>query len=113
MNRPGIFVTGIVVAALLFGGSLIGAAFIIRDGLKHAGASLAASINHHSQVLSTSLPAAGGEAGRPIARSIGEMTARLQRPGLTIASPLDLKQPVRIEGPREDGSLPVDAGLGK
>lgn len=91
MNRPTLIPpAALVIAALLFAAGLIGAALIIRDGLKLAAGSLAGSIDKHAQVMSG-----------------------LQRPVIKIESPLDIHQPVRIEGPREDGSLPVNATIGK
>lgn len=114
MNRPTLIPpAAVVVAALLFAAGLIGAALIIRDGLKLASQSLAASIDKHADVMSRSLPDAGEAAGKPISEAVDQMSKRLQRPVLKIESPLDLKQPVRIEGPREDGSLPVNATVGK
>lgn len=84
---------------------------------------LAVAVQDHSE----SVTQAGQQIGPPVQQSIGGLsTAVLQhskavtdagqtiaRPEVRMVDPVEVKEPVTIQGPREDGSLPVDAGLGK
>jgi hypothetical protein len=105
--------THLILAALLFGVSLIATALILHHGLTTAADHLSLSINHHAETMSTALPRAGDAAGVPIAKSVDVMAERLSRPVIKFASPVPIEQPVTIQGPRGDGSLPVNATVGK
>ena len=91
--------------------------------LDHAAARLQAGMRDHAQ----SVERGGAKAGVPVSEAVLAMTeatvkhaASIERAGVTIAqptitmqNPIAVEQPVRIAGPREDGSLPVNAKVGK
>jgi len=111
-----VFAAGVIIASIIL-------VFGIQSALNDAMLHLDASVRTHTK----SVEQAGATAGVPIreavvgltddiskhARSVeraGETISRLQ---LTIKGPVDIAQPVRIEGSRKDGSVLVNARLAK
>ena len=88
----------IVLAAAVFAAGVIIASTIlvfgIQSALNDAMLHLEASVQTHAKSVERA----------------GETISRLQ---LTIKGPVDIAQPIRIEGPGQDGSLPVNAQLAK
>ena len=103
----------------LLGICLIVASLILVFGLRWAMVSAAQTLNtgisHHADAIQ----AAGFNTGSPVAKSLDHLSetvqehARLLRtPVLRIESPIDVRQPVTIQGPREDGALPIRGLIG-
>jgi hypothetical protein len=106
----------LVLAASLFGISLIVTAVILHHGLTSAADRLAGAVDAHA----LSVTSASANIGPPVAKSLTHVCEEINRhadilskPRLTFANPVAVEQPVMIRGPREDGALPVDAGIGK
>jgi hypothetical protein len=106
--------------ATILGVSMFLTALTLVCGLKWAFASaadrVASAINTHAAAVRD----AGYNVGPPISRSIGELNehvdrhaAVLREPRLTFVNPVAVQQPVTIQGPHQDGALPVHALIGK
>ena len=111
-----VFAAGIIIASIIL---VLGIQSALNDAMLH----LDASVRTHAK----SVEQAGAAAGVPIRAAVvgltntvgkhaesveqaGETISRLQ---ITIKGPVDIAQPIRIEGPGQDGSLPVNARLAK
>ena len=111
-----VFAAGIIIASIIL---VLGIQSALNDAMLH----LDASVRTHAK----SVEQAGAAAGVPIRAAVvgltntvgkhaesveqaGETISRLQ---ITIKGPVDIGQPIRIEGPGKDGSLPVNARLAK
>lgn len=106
----------IVLAAAVFAAGIILASIIlvlgIQSALNDAMLHLDASVRTHAK----SVEQAGAAVGVPIraaAESVEQVGKTISRLQITIKGPLDIAQPIRIKGPRQDGSLPVNARLAK
>ena len=88
----------VVVASLIFAASFVLTGVIVHHGLTSAAGILAGSVDSHAIALSTHMD---------------DHAKTLSTPRLTIADPIAVQQPITIQGPRRDGALPVDAGVGK
>ena len=106
----------IVLAAAVFAAGIILASIIlvlgIQSALNDAMLHLDASVRTHAK----SVEQAGAAVGVPIrvaAESVEQIGKTISRLQITIKGPLDIAQPIRIKGPRQDGSLPVNARLAK
>ena len=111
-----VFAAGVVIASIIL---VFGVQSALNDAMLH----LDASVRSHAK----SVEQAGAAAGVPIREAVvgltdavGKHASSVERAGetisrlhLTIKGPVDIAQPVRIEGPREDGSLPVNARIAK
>ena len=115
----------IVLAAAVFAAGINIASIIlvlgVQSALNDAMLRLDASVKTHAK----SVEQAGAAAGVPIGKALVRLTnavgkhagaiehagENISRPQVTIKGPVDIAQPVRIEGPRKDGSLPVNARL--
>ena len=111
-----VFAVGIIIASIIL---VLGVQSALNDAMLH----LDASVRTHAK----SVEQAGTAAGVPIREAVlgltkavgkhaesveqaGETISRLQ---LTIKGPVNIAQPIRIEGSSKDGSLPVNARLAK
>lgn len=111
-----VFAAGVIIASIIL---VLGIQSALNDAMLH----LDASVLTHAK----SVEQAGAAAGVPIREAVvgltntvgkhaesveqaGETISRLQ---LTIRGPVNIAQPIRIEGPRKDGSLPVNARIAK
>lgn len=109
-----VFAAGIIIASIIL---VLGIQSALNDAMLH----LDASVRSHAK----SVEQAGAAAGAPIREAVvgltkavgkhaesveqaGETISRLQ---LTIKEPVDIAQPIRIEGPLQDGSLPVKGSV--
>ena len=100
-----VFAAGIIVASTIL---VLGIQSALNDAMLH----LDASVRTHAK----SVEQAGAAAGVPIraaAESVEQAGKTISRLQITIKGPLNIAQPIRIEGPRQDGSLPVNARLAK
>ena len=111
-----VFAAGIIIASIIL---IFGIKSALNDTLLH----LDTSIRTHAQ----SVEQAGAAAGVPIQKAVVGLTnavakhaGAVERAGKTISrlhvtvnGPLELAQPVRIKGIREDGSVSVNARLAK
>jgi len=106
----------IVLAAAVFAAGIILASIIlvlgIKSALNDAMLHLDASVRTHAKSVEQAGTAAGGSI-RAAAESVEQASKTISRLQITIKGPLDIAQPIRIEGPRQDGSLPVNARLAK
>lgn len=110
-------------AALIFGLLLLASAVTLVVGMRWAFVSGAERLNVGIREHSGAINASGQHIGPPVARALGELCDRvtghataveaLRKPLITIESPVAVRQPVIIQGPRDDGALPVNASLGK
>ena len=105
-----VFASGIIIASIIL-------VFGIQSALNHAMLQIDASVRAHGK----SVEKAGAMAGMPIREAIDSLSARVnqhatavERAGktishlqLTVKNPVDIAQPIRIQGSRQDGSLPV------
>jgi hypothetical protein len=106
----------IVLAAAVFAAGIIIASSIlvlgIQSALNDAMLHLDASVRTHAKSIEKAGAAAGGSI-RAAAESVEQASKTISRLQITIKEPVDIAQPIRIEGPGQDGSLPVDARLAK
>jgi len=117
----------IVLAAAVFAAGMVIASIILVSGiqsaLNDAMPRLDASVRTHAK----SIEQAGAAVGIPILEARDTLNAAvdkhansIEQAGETIShlqvlmkGPMELAQPVRVEGPRKDGALPVTARLAK
>lgn len=105
---------------VLAGGVMVGGFWLALD---NASRRFESAVRDHAK----SVERGGAEAGLPIRNALRDMTVSLDRhagsverageimstPRIEMTGPVAVEQPVRIVGPREDGSLPVNATIGK
>ncbi len=92
-----IFASGIIIASIIL---VFGIQSALNNAVEKAGA--IASIRIREAVVS--LSASVGKHAAAVEHA-GKTISHLQ---LTVKNPVDLAQPIRIEGSRQDGSLPVN-----
>lgn len=111
-----VFAAGIVIASIIFVSG-------VQSALNDAMPRLDASVRTHAK----SVEQAGAAVGVPILKARDSLNAAvdkhansIEQAGETISQlqvlmkgPVELAQPVRVEGPRKDGALPVTARLAK
>ncbi len=106
----------IVLAAAVFAAGIIVASVILVLGIQSAMNEAMLRLDTSVRTHAKSVEQAGAAAGGPIraaAESVEQAGKTISRLQITIKGPLDIAQPIRIEGPRQDGSLPVNARLAK
>jgi hypothetical protein len=106
----------IVLAAAVFAVGIIFASIIlvlgIQSALNDAMLKLDASVRTHAKSVEQAGAAAGGPI-RAAAQSVEQAGKTISRLQITVKGPVDIAQPIQIEGPRQDGSLSVNARLAK
>lgn len=117
----------IVLAATVFAVGIIIASIILISGVKSALNDAMLRLDTSVRTHANSVEQAGAQAGVPVQKAVvglsdavGKHAGAVERAGKTISrlqitvnGPVDVAQPVRIKGLREDGSLPVNVRLAK
>lgn len=104
-----IFASGIIIASIIL---VLGVKSALNDAMLH----LDATVRTHAK----SVEQAGSAVGAPIRSAAVGLTKTIEQADenvyslqMTIKDPLKIAQPIQVKGPRQDGSLPVNARLAK
>ena len=117
----------ILSAAVVFGVSLVLASLIAALGFWFAMDRAAGRFERAVREHAAAVERGGERVGIPLGRAVDGLTEnvkghassvdrageRIAQPLIRMEGPIDVKQPVVIEGPREGGALPVNARVGK
>jgi len=117
----------IVLAAAIFAAGIVIASIILVSGVHSALNDVTPRLDASIRTHAKSVEQAGAAAGVPILKGLGSLSAAvgkhagsveqagetISHPQVLMKGPVELGQPVRIEGPLKDGTLPVTARLAK
>ncbi|HEY2587021.1 MAG TPA: hypothetical protein VGI81_14845 [Tepidisphaeraceae bacterium] len=123
----------IVTAATVFGIFVLVSSLVLVFGIRHVAYKTAAQIDAAVNVHAQAVERAGQNAGAPIRDSLETLSATFDRHAhavehagdqiahpaipkdyvIQLRGPVAIQQPMVIRGPTQDGSLPVNAVVGK
>ena len=105
----------VILAAAVFGAAMVAAAALIVFGLDRAMDRFEAAVTRHGEAVMNAginIRRGTGDGLQDVATAVDAAGQRIARPQIEMRGPVDVRQPVKIEGTGDGGSLPVEATVG-